>query len=66
MLEGADARVDPMRRALAVWGLTADGIGVLSIHGASTGVNEKNETQIWQNIFETVPRIHDNAIPVIA
>jgi fatty acid synthase subunit beta len=55
-----------MHRVLAVWGLTADGIGVLSIHGASTGVNEKNETQIWQNTFETMPQTHDNAIPVIA
>ncbi|KAI6129042.1 hypothetical protein EDD16DRAFT_1516096, partial [Pisolithus croceorrhizus] len=38
-------RVAPMRRALAVWGLTADDIGVLSIHGTSTGANEKNETE---------------------
>lgn len=66
MLEGADARVAPMRRALAVWGLTADDIGVLSIHGTSTGANEKNETQIWQNIFETMSRTHGNAVPVIA
>jgi fatty acid synthase subunit beta len=66
MLEGTDARVAPMRRALAVWGLTADDIGVLSIHGTSTGANEKNETQIWQNIFETMSRTHGNAVPVIA
>ena len=39
MLEGADARVSPLRRALAVWGLTGDDIGVLSIHGTSTGAN---------------------------
>jgi fatty acid synthase subunit beta len=66
MLEGADARVAPMRRALAVWGLTADDIGVLSIHGTSTGANEKNETQIWHNIFESMSRTHGNAVPVIA
>ena len=66
MLEGTDARVAPMRRALAVWGLTADDIGVLSIHGTSTGANEKNETQIWHNIFETMSRTHGNAVPVIA
>ena len=39
MLEGVDPRVAPLRRALAVWGLTADDIGVLSIHGTSTGAN---------------------------
>jgi len=39
MLEGTDPRVAPLRRALAVWGLTADDIGVLSIHGTSTGAN---------------------------
>lgn len=39
MLEGTDPRVAPLRRALAVWGLTADDLGVLSIHGTSTGAN---------------------------
>lgn len=39
MLEGADPRVAPLRRALAVWGLTADDIGVVSIHGTSTKAN---------------------------
>lgn len=39
MLEGSDPRVAPLRRALAIWGLTADDVGVLSIHGTSTGAN---------------------------
>ena len=39
MLEGSDPRIAPLRRALAVWGLTADDIGVLSIHGTSTNAN---------------------------
>jgi len=39
MLEGSDPRISPLRRALAVWGLSADDIGVLSIHGTSTGAN---------------------------
>ena len=39
MLEGTDPRIAPLRRALAIWGLTADDIGVLSIHGTSTGAN---------------------------
>jgi fatty acid synthase subunit beta len=39
MLEGSDPRVAPIRRALAVWGLNADDVGVLSIHGTSTKAN---------------------------
>ena len=39
MLEGTDPRIAPLRRALAIWGLTADDIGVLSIHGTSTNAN---------------------------
>lgn len=66
MLEGSDARVAPMRRALSVWGLTADDVGVLSIHGTSTGANEKNETEIWHNILRTMGRTHGNAVPVMA
>ena len=31
MLEGADPRIAPLRRALAVWGLTADDLGVLML-----------------------------------
>lgn len=66
MLEGSDPRVAPMRRALAVWGLTADDIGVLSIHGTSTGANEKNETELWHNSLHTMGRTHGNAVPVMA
>ena len=39
MLEGTDPCITPMRRALALWGLTADDIGVFSIHDTSTGAN---------------------------
>ena len=44
MLEGSDPRIAPLRRALAIWGLTADDIGVLSIHGTSTGANVRDLT----------------------
>ncbi|KAF9467993.1 fatty acid synthase [Collybia nuda] len=66
MLEGSDPRVAPLRRALAVWGLTADDIGVLSIHGTSTGANEENETKIWNDIFTTISRTPGNAVPIMA
>ncbi|PFH52946.1 hypothetical protein AMATHDRAFT_138867 [Amanita thiersii Skay4041] len=66
MLEGDDPRIAPLRRALAVWGLTADDIGVLSIHGTSTGANEDNETSIWNDIFTTISRSPGNAVPIMA
>ncbi|KAJ7067175.1 fatty acid synthase [Mycena amicta] len=66
MLEGTDPRVSPLRRALAVWGLTADDIGVLSIHGTSTKANEENETRIWNDIFTSLARTPGNAVPIMA
>ncbi|KAI9439787.1 fatty acid synthase [Lactarius indigo] len=64
--EGADPRIAPLRRALAVWGLTADNIGVLSIHGTSTQANEKNETYMWNTILKTLDRTAGNAVPIMA
>lgn len=64
--EGADPRIAPLRRALAVWGLTADDIGVLSIHGTSTQANEKNETYMWNTILKTLDRGAGNAVPIMA
>lgn len=66
MLEGSDPRIAPLRRALAVWGLTADDIGVLSIHGTSTGANEANETHIWNDVFTNLNRTPGNAVPIMA
>ncbi|GBE87869.1 fatty acid synthase [Sparassis crispa] len=66
MLEGADARVAPLRRALAVFGLTADDIGVLSIHGTGTGANEANETHIWNDVLGAISRTPHNAVPIMA
>jgi fatty acid synthase subunit alpha, fungi type len=34
MLEGSDARIAPLRRALAVWGMTADDIGTYCLAGS--------------------------------
>ena len=65
MLSGQDDRVAPVRRALAVWGLTPDDIGVVSIHGTSTQANEKNETSVYNDVFTNIGRTPGNAIPVI-
>lgn len=64
--EGADPHIAPLRRALAVWGLTADDIGVLSIHGTSTQANEKNESYMWNTILKTLDRTAGNAVPIMA
>ncbi|EJD06870.1 fatty acid synthase [Fomitiporia mediterranea MF3/22] len=66
MLSGSDPHISPLRRALAVFGLTPDDINVLSIHGTSTKANEKNETQIWNDIFSTLGRTPGNAVPIMA
>lgn len=66
MLVGSDPRIAPLRRALAVWGLTVDDIGVLSIHGTSTGANEANETHIWNDVFSNLNRTAGNAVPIMA
>ncbi|KAH9950013.1 fatty acid synthase [Amylocystis lapponica] len=66
MLQGADPRISPLRRALAVWGLTADDVGVLSIHGTGTGANEANETHIWNDVFGMISRTPGNAVPIMA
>lgn len=49
MLEGADPRIAPLRRALAVWGLTADDVGVLSIHGTSTNANMERRLHVYRS-----------------
>lgn len=66
MLVGHDDRVAPIRRALAVWGLTPDDLGVVSIHGTSTQANEKNETSVYNDVFTNIGRTPGNAVPVIA
>ncbi|KAG8968299.1 3-oxoacyl-[acyl-carrier-protein] synthase [Tulasnella sp. 419] len=66
MLEGVDSRIAPLRRALAVWGLNADDIGVISFHGTSTMANDKNESSIYNDIFKTLQRTPGNAVPVIS
>uniref|UniRef100_A0A0W0EUQ4 Putative fatty acid synthase n=1 Tax=Moniliophthora roreri TaxID=221103 RepID=A0A0W0EUQ4_MONRR len=66
MLHGSDPHIAPLRRALAVWGLTIDDIGVLSIHGTSTHANEENETHIWNEVFRSLSRTPGNAVPIMA
>ncbi|KAI0849571.1 putative 3-oxoacyl-synthase [Daldinia vernicosa] len=56
-----DTRVSPLRGALAVWNLTADDIGVVSLHGTSTDLNEKNEVEVLHRQLSHLGRTPGNA-----
>ncbi|KAI1205461.1 putative 3-oxoacyl-synthase [Annulohypoxylon truncatum] len=56
-----DTRISPLRGALAVWGLTADDIGVVSLHGTSTELNEKNEVEVLHRQLSHLGRTPGNA-----
>ncbi|KAI1089804.1 putative 3-oxoacyl-synthase [Rostrohypoxylon terebratum] len=56
-----DPRISPLRGALAVWNLTADDIGVVSMHGTSTDLNEKNEVEVLHRQLAHLGRTHGNA-----
>jgi fatty acid synthase subunit alpha len=66
MLEGSDPAIAPLRRALAVWGLDINSVGVISCHGTSTKANDKNESKVYNQQFEQLGRMRGNAVPVIA
>lgn len=66
MLEGSHPNIAPLRRALAVWGLDADSVGVISCHGTSTKANDKNESSVYNQQFTQLGRTPGNAVPVIA
>ncbi|KAI2783632.1 putative 3-oxoacyl-synthase [Daldinia loculata] len=56
-----DTRISPLRGALAVWNLTADDIGVVSLHGTSTDLNEKNEVEVLHRQLSHLGRTPGNA-----
>lgn len=60
-----DMRIAPLRGALAVWGLTADDIGVVSLHGTSTQANEKNEVAVLHQQLSQLGRTPGNAALVV-
>ncbi|KAI1172084.1 putative 3-oxoacyl-synthase [Nemania sp. FL0916] len=60
-----DVRIAPLRGALAVWGLTADDVGVVSLHGTSTQANEKNEVAVLHQQLSQLGRSPGNAALVV-
>ncbi|KAJ2357065.1 fatty acid synthase alpha subunit Lsd1, partial [Coemansia sp. RSA 2611] len=60
-----DTAISPLRGSLAVWGLTADDIGVASFHGTSTVANDKNESDIFNSQLTHLGRTPGHVVPVV-
>ncbi|KAK0541971.1 fatty acid synthase alpha subunit Lsd1 [Tilletia horrida] len=63
---GVMAAALPLQRALASWGLTADDIGAVSMHGTSTAANDKNESHVYHEMFKAIGRSPGHAVPAMA
>ncbi|KAI9805515.1 MAG: hypothetical protein M1825_000766 [Sarcosagium campestre] len=57
-----DARIAPLRGALATWGLTIDDLAVASFHGTSTVANDKNESEVICKQMAHLGRKKGNAV----
>lgn len=61
-----DARISPLRGALAVWGLTIDDLDVASLHGTSTVKNDLNESSVIQQELAHLGRARGNVLPCVS
>lgn len=57
-----DARIAPLRGALATFGLSIDDLGVASFHGTSTKANDKNETATFHAMMSHLGRTEGNPV----
>ncbi|KAJ2794727.1 fatty acid synthase alpha subunit Lsd1, partial [Coemansia furcata] len=57
--------ISPLRGSLAVWGLTADDIGLASFHGTSTVANDKNESDVLNAQLCHLGRTPGHVVPVV-
>ncbi|KAJ2315474.1 fatty acid synthase alpha subunit Lsd1 [Coemansia sp. RSA 2705] len=57
--------ISPLRGSLAVWGLTADDIGMASFHGTSTKANDQNESEVLNAQLQQLGRTPGHAVPVV-
>ncbi|KAJ2073744.1 fatty acid synthase alpha subunit Lsd1 [Coemansia sp. S155-1] len=60
-----DPEFSPLRGSLAVWGLTADDIGLASFHGTSTVANDKNESDVLNAQLKHLGRTPGHVVPVV-
>ncbi|KAJ1851565.1 fatty acid synthase alpha subunit Lsd1, partial [Coemansia sp. RSA 638] len=58
-------KISPLRGSLAVWGLTADDIGMTSFHGTSTQANDKNESEVINAQLTHLGRTPGHVVPVV-
>ncbi|MGA9716613.1 MAG: beta-ketoacyl synthase N-terminal-like domain-containing protein, partial [Aeromicrobium sp.] len=63
---GLGGRESALAKGLASVGLTADDIGVLSKHDTSTGVNERNESELHERLAAAIGRSEGNPLYVIS
>ncbi|KAJ2068398.1 fatty acid synthase alpha subunit Lsd1 [Coemansia sp. S2] len=61
----SDPEFSPLRGSLAVWGLTADDIGLASFHGTSTVANDKNESDVLNTQLKHLGRTPGHVVPVL-
>ncbi|KAJ2039514.1 fatty acid synthase alpha subunit Lsd1 [Coemansia sp. S3946] len=57
--------ISPLRGSLAVWGLTANDIGLASFHGTSTVANDKNESDVLNTQLKHLGRTPGHVVPVV-
>ncbi|KAJ2767082.1 fatty acid synthase alpha subunit Lsd1, partial [Coemansia nantahalensis] len=57
--------ISPLRGSLAVWGLTADDIGLASFHGTSTKANELNESEVVDVQMRRLGRTPGYPVPAV-
>jgi len=60
-----DARIAPLRGALAVFGLTIDDIGIASFHGTGTQANDVNESDVLNAQMLHLGRSQGNPLPAV-
>ncbi|KAJ2358940.1 fatty acid synthase alpha subunit Lsd1 [Coemansia sp. RSA 2618] len=59
------AGISPLRGSLAVWGLTAEDIGLASFHGTSTKANDKNESEVLNTQLRHLGRTPGHVVPAV-
>ena len=63
---GLDGKESRLARALAKLGVSADDIAVVSKHDTSTGVNERNESELHERLASAIGREPSNPMFVIS
>jgi len=63
---GLGGRESALARGLASVGLTADDVAVISKHDTSTGVNERNESELHERLATAIGRSDGNPLYVIS